>query len=103
MTQSKSAAKRAFGEDQLELRHGDQRLPDGVAVAAQAVGHFEQDAVDLAHLLFGEADQLVVEVDGFERLDEQRVAAGAGAVDHAVELAALSGDDRAPRSARCGW
>ena len=83
-----------LGEDHLELRHGDQRLPDGVAVPAQAVRHFEQDAVDFASLLFGEAHQLVIQVDGFERLDEERVAAGAGAVDDAVELAALPGDDR---------
>ena len=48
----------------------------------------------LAHLLFGEAHQFVVEVDGLERLDEQRVAAGAGAVDHAVQLAPLPGDHR---------
>ncbi len=67
---------------------------DGVAVAAQAVGHLAQDAMHFAHLLFGEPHQFVVQVDGFERLDEQRVAAGAGAVDHAIELAALPGDHR---------
>ncbi len=50
--------------------------------------------MDLARFFFGEPHQLVVEVDGFERLDEQRVAAGARAVDHAVELAALPGDHR---------
>ncbi len=50
--------------------------------------------MDFAHLLFGEAHQFVVEVDGFERFDEQRVAAGTGAVDHAIQLAALPGDHR---------
>ena len=50
--------------------------------------------MDLARLLFGEADELIVEVDGFERLDEERMAAGAGPVNDAIELAALSGDDR---------
>ena len=83
-----------LAEDQFELGHGDQGLADGIAVGAQAVGHLEQDAVDLAHLLFGEAHELVVEIDGFERLDEERVAAGAGGVDHAIDLAALSGDHR---------
>ena len=83
-----------LGEDQFELAHGDQGLADGIGVAAQAVGHLAQDAVDLAGLFLGQPHQLVVQVDGFERLDEQRVAAGAGAVDHAVQLAALPGDDR---------
>ena len=86
--------ERRLAEDQLQFRHGDQRLADGIAVGAQAVGHLEQDAVDLAHLLFGEAHQFVVEVDGLERLDEERVAAGTGGVDHAIDLAALSGDHR---------
>src|SRR5512133_161676 len=84
------AGESALREDQLELRHGDQRLPDRIAEAAQAIGHLAQNAVDLAPFLFGEADQLVIQVDRFERLDEQRVAAGAGPVDDAVELAALS-------------
>ena len=98
MAQSKSAAKRALAKISSSSAIVDQRLPDRVAVAAQPVGHFQQDAVDFAHLLFGEPDQLVVEVDGFERLDEERVAAGAGAMDDAVELAPLSrdhGDDEA--------
>ena len=47
-----------------------------------------------ARFLFGEPHQLVVQVDGFQRLDEQGVAAGAGAVDHAVQFAALPGDHR---------
>ena len=67
---------------------------DGIGVAAQPVGHLAQDAVHFARFFLGQAHQLVVEVDGFERLDEQRVAAGAGAVDHAIQLAALPGDER---------
>ncbi len=41
-----------------------------------------QNAVNFAQLLFAHAHQLIVEIDCFERLDEQRVAASAGAVDH---------------------
>ena len=82
-----------LAEDQLELRHGDQRLADGIAVAAQAAGDFDQDAKNFAHLFFGEAHQLVIQVDGLDGLDEQGGAAGAGAVDDAIELAALAGDD----------
>ncbi len=63
-------------------------------MAAQAVGHFEQDAADFTRLFLGEAHQFVIEVDGFERLDEERVAARTGSVDDAVQLAALPGDQR---------
>ncbi len=63
-------------------------------MTAQARGHLHQDAVDFAHLLFGEAHQFVVEVDGFQRLDEQGMAAGTGAVNDAIQLAALPGDYR---------
>ncbi len=83
-----------LAEDQLQLRHGHQRAANRIAVRAHAVGHFEQDAVDFARFFFRQLRQLVVEVDGFERLDEQRVAAGADAVDDAVELAPLPGDHR---------
>ncbi len=64
-----------LGEDQLQLRHGDQRLANGIGVGAQAVGHLQQNAVNLARLFLVEPHQLVVEVDGFERLDEQGVPA----------------------------
>ncbi len=70
-----------------------ERLPDGIAIGAQAVRHLHQNAVHLAHLLFGQPHQFVVEVDGFQRLDEQSVAAGARAVNDAIQLAALPGDD----------
>ena len=83
-----------LAEDQFEFCDGDQGLADGIAVGAQAVGHLEQDAVDLAHFLFGEAHEFVVEVDGLERFDKERVAAGTGGVDHAIDLAALSGNHR---------
>jgi hypothetical protein len=93
-TQSNSIAKRAFAKIEIELCHHGQRLPDGFGVAAEAVRHFEQDAEDLARFLFAEPHQFVIEVDGFERLDEQRASARTGAVNDAFELAALAGDDR---------
>ena len=43
-----------------------------------------------SRIFFGEPHQVVVEVDGFERLDEQRVAAGTRAVDHAVDPCAAA-------------
>ena len=40
-------------------------------------------AMNLGLLFFDEADQFVVLLDGFERLDENGLARGAGAVDNA--------------------
>ena len=81
-------------EDQLQFGHRHQRLPDGIAVSTQAIGHLQQDAVHLAHLLFTKADQFIVQVDRFQRLHEQRVSAGTCRVDHPVDLPALSGNHR---------
>src|SRR3954468_1953336 len=87
------AGETRFAEDELQLRHRRKGLPDRIAVRAEPRRHLDKNAMDLAHLLFGEANEFVVEIDGFERLDEQRMPAGARAVDHAVELAPLSCDD----------
>ena len=40
--------KTGLGENQLQLAHGGQRLPDRIGVAAQATGDFEQDAAHFA-------------------------------------------------------
>ncbi len=45
-------------------------------------------------LFFLETHEFVVEVDGFERLEEQRLTGGARAVNHAGQFAALPGDHR---------
>ncbi len=52
-----------------------------------------QDAVDLALLVFEEADKFVVLLDGFQGLDEDGLAAGAGSVDDALDAALLLGFD----------
>ncbi len=48
--------------------------------------------MDFARFFFGQAHQFVVEVDGFERLDEKGVPAAAGAVNHAIDAALAAGD-----------
>ena len=40
-------------------------------MAAQTVRHFEQHAMHFARFLLRQAHQFIVEVDGFERLDEK--------------------------------
>ncbi len=54
--------------------------------------------MDLDEFLFQQADEFVVLFDGFEGLDEDRLAAGAGAVNYALHAAFLldfDGDDEA--------
>src|SRR5205823_2926715 len=82
----------AFCEQNLELAHGDQSLPDRLGVTAEPLGDFPQDAMGLAHLFFGKAYEVVVQVYGFQRFDEQRVPARAGAVDDSIDSLALPGD-----------
>src|SRR5215469_7202175 len=50
---------------------------------ADAARHFEQDAVDLGLLFVEQAHQVVVLLDGLDRLDEDRLAARTAAVNHA--------------------
>ena len=59
------------------------------ALLAEARGHLQQDAVNLALLVFQQADEFVVLLDGFEGLDEDGLAAGAGAVNDALHAAFL--------------
>ena len=57
-----------------------------------------EDAVDLALLVFEQADEFVVLLDGFQGFDEDGLAAGAGSVDDALDAAFLlgfHGDDEA--------
>src|SRR6266853_305073 len=53
-------------------------------VNAQQFGQLPQDAMNFAQLLFPQSHQLVIEIDGLERLDKQRVTAAARAVDDAL-------------------
>ena len=82
-----------FGELQFQLAEDIDGDEDGLGLLAEAGGHFEEDAVDLALLVFEKADEFVVLLDGFEGLDEDGLAAGAGAVDDALDPALLLGFD----------
>ena len=52
---------------------------------AEGVGQREQDAADFLGFLLLERDDVVVDLDGLERLEEQARAAGRAAVDDARE------------------
>jgi hypothetical protein len=62
-------------------------------VRADEARQGDEDAVDLGLLFFEEADELVVLLDGFEGLDVDGLAGGAGAVDYAGDAALLLGFD----------
>ena len=82
-----------FGEDAIERGQRFDAGGDFGCVGAQRFGDFGEDALDFAQLVFAQADELVVEVDGFERLEKERAAGAARAVNDAVDAAFLSGDD----------
>ena len=58
---------------------------------AKAIRQLEQDAEDLFALAILELDDVVVDLDGGGRLDEQRRAGRGGAVDDARHVAAMLG------------
>jgi hypothetical protein len=77
-------------------------------IAADLARERDKDAMNLGLLFFDEADQLVVLLDGFERLDVDRLAGRAGAVDDAgdaaLELARTGMTKRSPRMVmRSSW
>ena len=86
-------AEAGFGEDQIQRSHDGGGGTDSGGMSAKTVCEFAQDAVDLAHLFLLQADEFVVEVDGFERFQKQGLACVARTVHHARQFAALPGDD----------
>ena len=81
-----------FGENQLQLTHNAEAGQNRICIAPHAFGQLTQDAVYLAHLLLGKPHQLVVQLDGFKRLDEKSMAAGARAVNYPIDFASLAGN-----------
>ena len=55
------------------------------AIGAHAIGQFRENAGDLDGFFFGKLHEPIIQIDGFERLDENSLSRGAGAVDHARE------------------
>src|SRR5277367_548323 len=71
---------------------------DRFGVFADAAGHFEEDAMNLGELFVEQADEFVILLDGFQGFDVDGLAAGAGAVNYALDAAFLlnfDGDDEA--------
>jgi hypothetical protein len=69
-----------------------------IGAFTQAGGHIEKDAMDFRLLVFQQADQIVVLLDGLQRFDEYRLSAGRGSMGdalHAPALLRLHRDDEA--------
>jgi hypothetical protein len=81
------------GEDGVEGGEGGGGEADFGGVFAKAGGDFGEDAMDFAEFFAGEADEVVVEFDGFEGFDEEGLAGPAGGVDDAGGFLLGGGDD----------
>src|SRR5580765_6170263 len=81
-----------LGAAQLQASQSVSGGSDRARVQPQAGGKLAQDTVDFAGFFLGEAHQFVVELDGFERLDEERVPAAAGSVNHAIDAPLAASD-----------
>ena len=87
--------------DHVELGGDVDRALEVVGPRAEGVGQREQDAADLFGLLLFERDDVVVDLDGLERLEEQARAAGRGAVHDARDRARDARREPSARSGRC--
>ena len=83
--------KTRLADLQFHFRHHVGGGGNGFTVLAQALGHFLQDAADFSLLFFQQTDKVVVLLNGFQRLNEHGLTAGAGAVHHAIDALALLG------------
>ena len=79
--------------DHVELGGDVDRAAQVVGPAAERIGQRQQDAANLLGLLLLERDDVVVDLDGAERLEKQAGAAGGGAVDDAGDRGAVLGAD----------
>ncbi len=91
------AGEAGAGQQAVDESEDAGAFDESSGIAADLAGERDEDAVDLGLLFFEQADQLVVLLDGFERLDVDGLAGGAGAVDDAgdaaLELAADGNDE----------
>ncbi len=64
---------------------------EGPAVGADLFCKLGENARDLRHFLFGKLDEAIIQINGFERLDENSGAGGAGGVHDTGNRAAIGG------------
>jgi len=88
-----AAGKAGAGQEAIDLGENASALDQRMRVAGDLAREGDEDAMDLGLFLFEKADELVVLLDGFERLDVNGQARGAGAVNDARDAALEFGAD----------
>src|SRR4029077_7293279 len=83
-----------FGELEFQFGQDVGSGQDRVGVLADFARHIEEDAMDLGLFFIEQTDKFVVLLDGFERLEKDRLAARTGAVDDALYAPFLLDFDR---------
>ena len=81
------ASKTGAGLQAIDEREDPRAFNESGGVAADLAGERNKDAMNLSLLFFDQAHQLVVLLDGFERLDVDRLSRGADAMDDAGDAA----------------
>ena len=81
------AAEAGAGLEAVNLREDVRAVDERLCVGGDEAGESDEDAVDFGLLFFEEADELVVLLDGFERLDVDGLAGGTCTVDDAGDAA----------------
>src|SRR5579864_7245083 len=64
------------------------------AIGTDLFRELGQNAGNLCDFFFGKLNQAIIEIDGFERLDEHRLPRSAGSMNHARNGAAIAGANR---------
>ena len=92
--QSKSRAKRARAKSESRCAISAAAAWSGPRSSADPLRQLFQDARDFGDFFVAQLDQTVIEIDRFERLDENRLPRGARAVHYARNGAALGSAHR---------
>src|SRR5260221_760389 len=78
-----------FGELKFEFGEGIGGDQDCIRVLADLARHLEEDAMNLGLFFIQQADEFVVLLDWFERLEQEGLSAGTCAVDDSLHAAYL--------------
>ncbi len=82
------------GEERIDFCEDGGSGEDGRGDLGDLPGHLEEDAMNFGLLFFEQADEVVVELDGFEGFHVDGLAGGAGAVDDSLDAALELGFNR---------
>src|SRR3954454_23426580 len=85
--------KGGFCKNTVKIRKSLRSRCDVIPMLTQRISNLQQNAVDFAQLILPEADKLIVESNGFERLYEQSSPGSAGTVDDSVHASFMPGND----------